>query len=316
MSIDRLLDITLAVPAPDQLAAFWERRGLLATGDGVLGTPERPRQLALHEGPYRHLAELHLGCADEADLAVIARSLDALGVTSRVDGTTLTCGDPVFDHRVVVEVTGPADLVSTPSRPANAPGRIERTTARADVVEEPAPSPPRRVGHVVLGTPRVAEACAFYLDGLGFRVSDKILDGVLTFARVEADHHNLLIQPAPVSYLNHYALEMDDLDAIGTAGTAVLAERPDADVVGVGRHRLGSNLFWYLFDPAGTMFELFADMDQIVDDEAWDREHRRDDWAPDEAGLSVWGDAEAPEAFFEPPDLAAIGAAREAAGRS
>ena len=63
------------------------------------------------------------------------------------------------------------------------------------------------------------------------------------------------------------------------------------------------------------MFELFADMDQITDDAAWDREHRRDDWTPDEAGLSVWGPAEAPEAFFTPPDLADIGAAREALGR-
>ena len=108
-----------------------------------------------------------------------------------------------------------------PPRPARptAPAGSDGPTARADVVEEPGPRPPRRVGHVVLGTPRVAEACAFYVDGLGFRVSDKILDGVLTFTRVEADHHNLLIQPAPVSYLNHYALEMDDLDAIGAAGT-------------------------------------------------------------------------------------------------
>jgi catechol 2,3-dioxygenase-like lactoylglutathione lyase family enzyme len=316
MSIDRLLDITLAVPDPDELAAFWARRGLQATGDGVLGTAERPRQLVLRDGAYRHLAELHLGCANEADLTAIARSLELLGIASQIDGTTLICGDPVFDHRVVVDVTRDAELTAAPSRPANRPGRLERTTARADVVEEARPRPPRRVGHVVLGTPRVAEACAFYLDGLGFRVSDKILDGVLTFARVEADHHNLLIQPAPVSYLNHYALEMDDLDAIGAAGSAVVAERPDADVVGVGRHRLGSNLYWYLFDPAGTMFELFADMDQIVDDEAWDRVHRRDDWTPDEAGLSVWGAAEAPEVFFEPPDLAAIGAAREVAGRS
>jgi catechol 2,3-dioxygenase-like lactoylglutathione lyase family enzyme len=316
MSIDRLLDITLAVPDPDELAAFWERRDLLATAAGVLGTPERPRQLVLREGPYRHLAELHLGCADEADLAVIARRLDALGVASTVDSTTLTCDDPVFDHRILVEVTGAADLTATPPRPVNGPGRFGRTTARADSVEEVGPRPPRRVGHVVLGTPRVAEATAFYLDGLGFRVSDKILDGVLTFARVESDHHNLLIQPASVSHLNHYALEMDDLDAIGAAGSAVLAERPEADVVGVGRHRLGSNLYWYLFDPAGTMFELFADMDQIVDDERWDRDHRRDDWTPDEAGLSVWGAAEAPEVFFEPPDLAVIGAAREAAGRA
>lgn len=315
MSIDSFLDVTLAVPDPAGLAAFWERRGLLGH-HGVLGTPERPRQLVLRDGPYRHLAELHLGCSDERDLADVARRLTVLGVASTITGTTLVCDDPVFDHRVVVDVTGTADLVPAEPRPTNRPGRSERSTARADVVAEAGPRPPRRVGHVVLGTPRVADANAFYLDGLGFRVSDKILDGALTFARVEADHHNLLIQPAPVSYINHYALEMDDLDAIGAAGTAVLAERPDADVVGVGRHRLGSNLYWYMVDPAGTMFELFADMDQITDDEAWDRDHRRDDWTPDEAGLSVWGAAEAPEIFFEPPDLAEIGAAREAAGRA
>jgi catechol 2,3-dioxygenase-like lactoylglutathione lyase family enzyme len=315
VTIDRLLDVTLAVPDPASLADFWERRGLCRAGDR-LGTAERPRQLTLVEGPYRHLAELHLGCGSEADLAATAERLDALGVASRVTGTTLVCDDPVFDHRVVVDVTGPPPAVTAgPERAANRPGHPTRHTARADVVDEAAPRPPRRVGHVVLGTPRVGEACAFYLDGLGFRVSDRMLGDVLTFARVEPDHHNLLIQPAPVPYLNHYALEMDDVDAIGAAGTAVLAERPDAHVVGIGRHRLGSNLFWYLFDPAGNMFELFADMDQIADDDAWEREHRRDDWTPDEAGLSVWGPAEAPEVFFHPPDLAAIGAERESLGR-
>ncbi len=216
---------------------------------------------------------------------------------------------------MVVDVVGEEPLSEAAARSINRPGHTDRTTARADVVEEAAPRPPRRVGHVVLGTPHLAEACAFYVDGLGFRVSDKILDGVLTFTRVEPDHHNLLIQPAPVSYLNHYALEMDDVDAIGAAGSAVIAEQPDAHVVGVGRHRLGSNLFWYLTDPAGSMFELFADMDRITDDTAWDREHRRDDWTPEEAGLAVWGPAEPPEVFFTPPDLAAIGAARESLGR-
>ncbi len=314
MTINRFCDITLAAPDPEALAAFWERRGLVRRG-ATLGTPDRARQLTVTEGSYRHLAELHLCCDTEADLADIARRLVGLGVAVTVADTTLVCDDPVFDHRVVVDVGGPAPLTAGPERVTNRPGTAARRTARADVVAEARPRPPRRVGHVVLGTPRVAEACKFYLDGLGFRVSDKILDGVLTFARVEADHHNLLIQPAPVSYLNHYALEMDDIDAIGAAGSAVLAERPDAHVVGVGRHVLGSNLFWYLFDPAGNMFEFFADMDQISDDAAWDREQRRDDWTPDETGLSAWGPREAPDVFFTPPDLDAIGAAREAAGR-
>lgn len=308
--INRLLDLTIAVPEPEPLAEFWERRGMTRDG-GVLGTADRPVQLTVVDGTYRHLAALHLGCESEADLAGIAGRLADLGIDVAREDTRLTCADPVFDHRVVIDVAGDEPVNAGPARSVNGPGHTTRINDRA-VTEA---RPPRRVGHVVLGTPHIAEACAFYLDGLGFRISDRMLEGVLTFLRCEADHHNLLIQPAAVSYLNHYALEMDDIDAIGVAGTAVVRERADASVVGVGRHTLGANLFWYLTDPAGTMFELFADMDQITDDEAWERERRRDDWTPDDAGLSVWGPTAAPEVFFTPPDLAVIGAAREAAGR-
>lgn len=311
--INGLLDITLAVPEPDELVEFWQRRGL--SGSAELGSAERPGFLRVTDGPYRHLAGLHLGCESEADLAAMSQRLEALGLAATVADTTLTVEDPVFDHVVTVDVVGPRPLTAGPTRPTNGPGQAQRRTARADVVLESQPRPPRRVGHVVLATPHHVEANAFYVDGLGFRVSDKMLGGVLTFMRCESDHHNLLIQPGSVSYLNHYAVEMDDLDAIGAAGTAVIAERSEADVVGIGRHLLGSNLFWYLTDPAGNMFEFFADMDQIDDDALWDRDIRRDDWTPDEAGLSTWGAAEAPEVFFEPPDVAAIGAAREARGR-
>ena len=99
------------------------------------------------------------------------------------------------------------------------------------------------------------------------------------------------------------------------AGQAIVAEREDAGVVGVGRHFLGSNVFWYLKDPAGTMFELFSDIDQITDDEAWERDHCRRDWGGSDgpAPVSVWGPKEPPE-FFTPADIAEIGAAREALG--
>lgn len=161
----------------------------------------------------------------------------------------------------------------------------------------------------------LVEKYTFIIDGLGFRVSDQIVGGLATFARIEHDHHNLLIYSAPVSHLNHYAIEMDDLDAIGKAGQEVIAERADASVVGIGRHFLGSNIFWYLTDPAGTMFELFSDMDQIVDEDAWARDIGRRDWGASDtpAPFSVWGPRE-PDTFFNPVDLAAIGASREALG--
>jgi catechol-2,3-dioxygenase len=174
----------------------------------------------------------------------------------------------------------------------------------------------RRVGHVVLGTPYLAEAVDFYSNVLGYRISDQIMKGFATFMRVESDHHNLMIQPGPTSYLNHYAVEVDDIDAVGLAGSNALKDERVSSVIGVGRHSLGANVFWYLQDPSGNMFEFFSDMDQIVDEEVWDRVHRRLDWEGEDgpAGFAAWGPNEPPEVFFSPPDLPAIAAAREASG--
>lgn len=316
MALNGLLDIELSVPDPHELAAFWERRGLRRTGDGALGTPDREVQLRIAEGTHRHLSSLHMSCDSEHDLVDIAGRIAEMGVDSTIDDTTLRCVDPIFQHRIVIDVGTPPPLSTARPRAFNGPGERVRTDARADAVVEEDPRPPRRLGHFVLGTPHFEKATAFFVDGLGFRVSDQILNGVATFARIESDHHNLLIQPGPTSYLNHYAFEVDDVDAIGKAGTAVVTERADASVVGVGRHNLGSNIFWYLTDPAGTYFEFFCDMDQIVDDEAWERDHLRRDWEGEDgpAGFSVWGPKDPPPEFFNPLDLDAIGAAREALG--
>ena len=118
-----------------------------------------------------------------------------------------------------------------------------------------------------------------------------------------------------IGHLNHYALEMDDTDAIGRAGTRITRDNPDRNVVGIGRHYLGSNVFWYMRDPSGTMFELFCDMDQIADDDDWTANVGRRDWGSDGTPppFSVWGPPEPPE-FFRQPDLREIGAAREARG--
>ena len=315
MALNGLLDIELSVPNPAELSEFWERRGMLRTADGVLGTADRAVQMRIAEAEYRHMSELHMSCSSESDLTEIAMRIGEMGVPSTISGARLTCIDPVFRHRVVIDVTAPHPLTPTQRRAWNHPGEQDRINSRAEATIETVNRPPRRLGHIVLGTPHFQKANEFYFDGLGFKVSDQILNGVATFGRIEQDHHNLLIQPAPTSYINHYALEMDDFDAIGKAGQSVLKECPDAHVVGVGRHFLGSNVFWYLNDPAGTMFELFSDIDQIVDDAAWERDQCKRDWmgSDGDAPLSVWGPKE-PATFFNPVDLPVIAAAREKLG--
>ncbi len=184
MALNGLLDIELSVPDPTELFEFWARRGMARTADGVLGTADRPVQLRIAEGTYRHLSELHMSCATEQDLADIASRIGAMGVASTIDGARLTCIDPVFRHRVVIDVTEPHPLTPGQARAWNHAGTQERLNARADAIVEVRPRAPRRVGHIVLGTPHFKEATAFFFDGLGFKVSDQILNGVATFGRI------------------------------------------------------------------------------------------------------------------------------------
>ena len=313
MPLCDLMDLELTVPDPDGLAAFWERRGMVRTGPSTLGTADRPSQLRIAEGTYRHVSEVRLACTDGSDLVAIAARLERIGVASSTADGVLRCHDPIADHEVVVEVGAPAALTPPPARQVNGPGRLERVNRRSSGSVPTTSAPPRRVGHVVFGSPDVAATVAFYRDGLGFQVSDVIDGGIGCFLRCSTDHHNLLVMPAPVPCMNHYAMEMDDLDAIGLAGTRVVAERPEASVYGPGRHVLGANLFWYLLDPAGGMFELFADMDQITDDEAWATDERRDDWDP--FTIASWEPGPSKPDFFLPADIDDLARARDAAGR-
>jgi catechol 2,3-dioxygenase-like lactoylglutathione lyase family enzyme len=310
MSLNGVLDIALAVPEPEPLVAFWMRRGLVHDGDGGLGTPERPIQLRVRDGSYRHLSGLHLSCDAERDLEEIRARLSDQGIDAVLADSTLRCVAPDGDLEVTVDVATPAPLVPAAARVVNGPGSVLRRDVRAEAVDETSPRPPRRVGHVVLGTRDVAGAAAFFVGGLGFRISDQVQGGAAVFARCSADHHNLLLMPAKVPYLNHYALEMDDFDAVGKAGQATVAEAPESSIVGIGRHTVGGNIFWYLLDPAGNTFELFADMDQILDETEWDARRRNDHW---DATFATWG-PQPPRKFFAPADLADIAAGRTEAG--
>src|SRR6185437_8650579 len=93
--------------------------------------------------------------------------------------------------------------------------------------------------------------------------------GLAAFMRCATDHHNVLIQQAPVADLHHTSWQVDDVDEVGRGASAMLAADPGRHVWGLGRHHVGSNFFWYLRDPAGNFSEYYSDLDCIVDDALW-----------------------------------------------
>jgi catechol-2,3-dioxygenase len=148
----------------------------------------------------------------------------------------------------------------------------------------------------VLGSPDQEATQRFFTDALGFAVSDEIT-GIAGFLRCSTDHHNVLVQAAPVPYLHHTSWQVDDVDEIGRGATAVLDAHPDAHVWGLGRHYIGSNFFWYLRDPAGNFAEYHSDLDVIDDATTWEATA-----VADRRALYAWGPPVPPE-FLAPADL-------------
>jgi catechol 2,3-dioxygenase-like lactoylglutathione lyase family enzyme len=265
----------------------------------VFATRDGGEQLRLVAAPRRRLLELGLGADDPDDVERIARTLTALGADSTGTGSSLITTEPVTETRVTVTVAPRIrqDADTTPA--VNGPGRTERTNARAVGLDRSQPVQPRKLGHVVLGSPDQAATQRFFTDGLGFKVSDEIA-GIAAFLRCSTDHHNLLVQGAPVTYLHHTSWQVDDVDDIGRAATAMLDTDPQRQVWGLGRHYIGSNFFWYLRDPAGNFAEYYSDLDVIDDEDAW-----HPTAIADRRALYAWGPP-MPDEFLVPVDLASL----------
>lgn len=131
-----------------------------------------------------------------------------------------------------------------------------------------APVLPRSIGHIVFFTPDPARSAKFYIDRLGFRLSDTFENNKGAFARAKgsADHHNLFFigtDKVPPS-MHHIEFHVTDFNEVMIGGKR-LTERGWQTANGPGRHVLGSNYYWYFKTPCGGAFELGADID-VIDD--------------------------------------------------
>jgi catechol-2,3-dioxygenase len=303
MALHRLTSITIGVPDVAATAAYYAEFGLTRAGDGRFATVDGGEQLALVPTPRRRLVQLGLGVDDPDDLARIATRLAGLGVTVERAPEAVVAVDPGTQVRVVIEVAPRITQSRVNAVAMNGPGRTDRANDRAPALDREGPVRPRKLGHVVLGSTDVETSERFFIDGIGFKVSDTVA-GLASFLRCSTDHHNLLVQRAPVPLLHHTSWQVDDVDEIGRGATAMLAADPGRHVWGLGRHHIGSNFFWYLKDPAGNFSEYYADLDCIIDDQVW----KPGVWDAAKS-LYSWGPP-VPPSFLVPDDLAELMAGR------
>lgn len=303
MALHRLSHVEVGVPEARLVAAagFYRDLGLSEVASGRLATEEGGEQLRLVAAPHRRLVSLRVGVDDGDDLGRVAAELVRLGYEANRDDRELRSCDPVTGIGVVLAIEPRLQQRGKAALATNGPARVTRHNDRSPAVYIEQPPRPRRLSHVVVTSVDPLATRRFFLEGLGFKVSDEIPDLGATFLRCSTDHHNLLIQMGPVSTIHHVAWEMEDVDAVGRAAAAMVEADPSRHVWGLGRHAIGSNYFWYLKDPAGNFVECTSDLDVIDDDEAW----RVATSTRAAGGIAVWGPP-LPAEFLMPEDVMAM----------
>jgi catechol 2,3-dioxygenase-like lactoylglutathione lyase family enzyme len=307
MSLHRLASITIGVPDVQEVSAYYRDFGLEQGAAGGFATTDGGEQLRIEHAATRRLRAVEIGVDDAEDLERVARDLARFGVATERGADALSAVEPVTGVRATLRVMAHLVQDPVPATPYNGPGRVDRPDTRAPGIEREGRVRPRKLGHVVLGSADEEATRGFFTDGLGLKVSDSV-PGLATFLRCSTDHHNILVQKAPVNFLHHTAWEVDDIDEVGRGAQQMLEDHPERHVWGLGRHHIGSNFFWYLKDPAGNFSEYYSDLDEIIDDQLW-----KPEVVHGARGIYSWGPP-LPPSFVHPEDLAAMMTGAHSAG--
>jgi catechol 2,3-dioxygenase-like lactoylglutathione lyase family enzyme len=124
---------------------------------------------------------------------------------------------------------------------------------------------PERISHIVMHSPNHRALAQFFIDVLGFRLSDWIGE-MMVFLRCNEWHHRLAILPGPPC-LNHVAYDMLGVDDV-MRGVGRLKSMGVDVRWGPGRHTAGDNVFCYFVTPSGFAVEYTAGLER-VDEATW-----------------------------------------------
>ena len=146
---------------------------------------------------------------------------------------------------------------------------------------EPREAIPAKISHVVFHSPQHKEITQWFIDTLGFRLSDWIGD-FMSLIRCNTAHHRIAFLPGPPC-LNHVAYDMPDVNEM-MRGLKRLRHDGFDTVWGPGRHTAGDNTFAYFITPAGFTVEYTAELEE-VDFDTWEAHT----YAPAPDIMDQWG---------------------------
>lgn len=272
--ITHLRSIAISAQDPAQLLPFYEQTwGLERVADGADGAI-----LLRARSPEHHVFTLAPGDGHSLDLISLGASSSAA-----VD-------------EIVARVRAAGGEVEQPPAPSSAPGGGYRAIVRdpegrrleisADVAEHTeAPTRdygPDRLSHIVLNSTDLETSKNFYLDVLGFRISDWYENDQMIFLSCNELHHCIVLAPGEWTSLNHVAFEVASADEVMRALGRMRKAGFDT-IWGPGRHGPGGNVFCYFVDPVGNVIEYTAELLILSDD--W----QAHSWERNQENADVWG---------------------------
>lgn len=130
------------------------------------------------------------------------------------------------------------------------------------------------LGHVVLAGPDVSALQRFYVDTLGFKVSDTMRQPFqATFLHTNPRHHSIAFVDGPFfgidePFLHHFMLEVEQIDDVGR--TYDLAQDSGVPIaMSLGRHTNDNMFSFYATSPVGVHTE-FGSGGILIDDDCWE----------------------------------------------
>jgi catechol 2,3-dioxygenase-like lactoylglutathione lyase family enzyme len=253
-SVTGVRSIELGVRDLHQSAEFytkvWALEEVSAAGDSMhfRATGGEHHVLTIRERPQASLLGVHFAAADRGAVDQLCAKAKGYGVAAANDPAPL-------------DASAGGGYGFRFETPDGLPMTISSDSAQhPDVVVDR--SRPTKISHVVLNSARTDDQVPFFIDVLGFKLSDST--HMMEFLRCSADHHSIAIFRNNGPSLNHVAYELPNID--GLMRGAGRLKRSGFDVEwGVGRHGPGSNVFSYFIEPNGFVAEYTTELDQLDD---------------------------------------------------
>jgi catechol 2,3-dioxygenase-like lactoylglutathione lyase family enzyme len=248
---------------------------------------------------------LRLRKADTNHVDVIALASDTRGDVDALHDKVIAAGCRII--HAPAELSSPGGgygfrFFSPDGLPFEVSSDVARSDKRAMVRWE---AMPVKISHIVLHSPDHKAMVNFFVDVLGFRVSDWLGD-FMCFLRCNSAHHRIALLPGPPC-LNHVAYDMLSVDCM-MRGASRLRKRGTDLRWGPGRHTAGNNAFSYFTTPNGFAVEYTSELEEVDFETHQDQVFEPGPQVMDQWGTGVGGPQTMPHpkpdpCLFQPADV-------------